>query len=270
MQNIKFITLLIFVLLTTLYIIAVKPEMHKQAIITDSNYEFVEIGTPNSELPLSNQNIAVSPVSNETAKIDVKNVSDKNISQQTVKSNVTYEKPQKQIKQAEPKKVAKTIEQKPKEQKRNVTPKHEKPVKIEAPRTVEIEQKQNISQPIKPILTEQEEIIAWNRWRSRLQNQVMMDSKIYAPLGTVFKFSFTADKYGNMSNVKVWSTNPSYSNYAVKVIKPVLMSYRNKPILNFPEGTKRIIVNVDGGFTISTTSRYSSPSDYHDYEKVKR
>ena len=38
-------------------------------------------------------------------------------------------------------------------------------------------------------MTEQEEIIAWNKWRSAVQNRIMDDSKIdYAPLGTVFMF----------------------------------------------------------------------------------
>ena len=78
------------------------------------------------------------------------------------------------------------------------------------------------------------------------------------------------DKYGNMSNVKVWSTNAVYTDLAVRVIKPVLMSYQRKPILNFPDGTKRVITNVNGGFYISTSTEYSTPSDYSDYEKVRR
>ena len=125
-------------------------------------------------------------------------------------------------------------------------------------------------EPVPKTLTEQEEIIAWNRWRSNLQNQVMKDSQLRAPLGTVFKFSFTVDKYGNMSNIKVWSTNPSYTGLAVSVIKPVLSSYQHKSILNFPLGTKRVITNVVGGFIISTKTIYSSPSDYSDYETVKK
>ena len=85
-----------------------------------------------------------------------------------------------------------------------------------------------------------------------------------------FKFSFTVDKFGNMSNVKVWSTNDVYTDLAMRVIKPVLLSYQRKPILNFPEGTKRVVTNVTGGFYISNTTEYSTPSDYSDYEKVRR
>ena len=97
----------------------------------------------------------------------------------------------------------------------------------------------------------------------------MRDTKIGAPMGTGFKFSFTVDKFGNMSTVKVWSTNNVYTDLAVRVIKPVLMSYQRKPILNFPEGTKRVITNVTGGFTISTEDRFSKPSDFSDIERIK-
>ena len=98
----------------------------------------------------------------------------------------------------------------------------------------------------------------------------MKDTDIAAPIGVAFKFSFTVDKFGNMSNIKVWSTTSEYSDMAVQRIKPVLMSYQNQPILNFPEGTKRVITNVAGGFVMSTSTDYSSPSDYSDYERVKR
>ena len=55
-----------------------------------------------------------------------------------------------------------------------------------------------------PYMTEQEEIIAWNKWRSNVQNQIMRNSNIeYAPLGTMFTFNFVVDKFGNVSNIKV-------------------------------------------------------------------
>lgn len=118
-------------------------------------------------------------------------------------------------------------------------------------------------------LTEQEEIIVWNKWRSSLQNKVMQDIKLNAPLGTRFRFSFTVDRYGQISNLKVWSDNPEYTSLAVRQIKPLLLSYQGQPILNFPKGTKRIITNVTGGFVLATFDKYSKPSDYSDVEKVK-
>ena len=120
------------------------------------------------------------------------------------------------------------------------------------------------------VLTEEEEIIAWNKWRSDLQNKLMRDSKIAAPIGTSFEFSFTVDKFGTISNLKTWSSNPSYTPLTVRVIKPLLLSYQKTAILNFPTGSKRVITNVNGGFTMAHSSRFSSPADYNDYERVTK
>ena len=50
-------------------------------------------------------------------------------------------------------------------------------------------------------MTQQQEEIAWNVWRSNLQNQIMKDSRLPdIQNGVVFKFSFTVDKYGKVSN----------------------------------------------------------------------
>ncbi|MCR5260377.1 MAG: hypothetical protein K6C94_00900 [Candidatus Gastranaerophilales bacterium] len=128
------------------------------------------------------------------------------------------------------------------------------------------------TKPVTKVLTEEEEIIAWNKWRSDLQNKLMKDSdqKISAPIGTTFYFTFTADVHGNVSNVKTWASNPSYTPEAVRVLKPLIIGYQHKYILQFPEGSKRIITNVSGGFTMAHATTYSSPSDYNDFERVKR
>ena len=250
-------------LLFSLYVIAVKPEMHKQALITDSEYEVVQIEVPPAQLKASDKDMSVIPQSFENKPIQTGQ----------------YPQPQQKVNIS---KVNKTApQQKQVVNKPNTPAKDKTQEKVVTPTTqpkseVKREQKQEqtaTTQPqkvIKPVLTEQEEIIAWNKWRSNLQNQVMRDSKVSAPLGTQFKFSFTVDKFGNMSNIKVWSPSPAYNDYAVRMIKPVLMSYRNQPILNFPEGTKRVITNVNGGFVISRVTEYSTPSDYHDFEHVKR
>ncbi len=132
-----------------------------------------------------------------------------------------------------------------------------------APRTA-----QSTPKPAKQ-LTEAEEIIVWNKWHSDLQNQIMQDSKIYSPRGTVFMFSFTVDKNRRVSNIKVWSETTNAQPGDIYRIKTVISGYQNDAILEFPAGTKRIITNFKGGFTVSTDSRYSSPEDYSDVEKVK-
>ena len=120
-------------------------------------------------------------------------------------------------------------------------------------------------------LTEQEEEIEWNIWRSNLQNQIMKDVKLpIMPQGTVFKFEFDVDKYGKVSNVQTSSLTPAYTPYAIQYIAPVIRSYQGHSILNFPTGTQRISTHVTGGWKISTTEKLSTPKDYNDTETVRR
>ena len=120
------------------------------------------------------------------------------------------------------------------------------------------------------VLTQQEEEIAWNVWRSNLQNKIMHDVKLPAiPNGIIFKFSFTVDRNGRVSNVQTYATG-SYTPYAIQYIAPVIRSYQGKDILNFPAGSTRITTNVTGGWKISNNERYSTPQDYNDVEKIRR
>lgn len=125
-------------------------------------------------------------------------------------------------------------------------------------------------EPVK-VLTPQEEEIAWNRWRSNLQNKIMKDSKLpNVPNGTIFKFSFTVDKYGKVTNVKTWSETNTYTPYAIQYIAPVIRSYQGRAILNFPQGSNRFTTNVTGGWKISANAKYSTPQDFNDIEKIRR
>ncbi|MCM1265052.1 MAG: hypothetical protein NC200_02540 [Candidatus Gastranaerophilales bacterium] len=266
MGKLKLYILISIVCFLSIVVMFKQPDMHKQAMITDSEYSFIE-----EDLAPANVNVKVSDKEN----ID-KNISIQNIATQENKKQLSDKKLP----------MNKTVQQKqnvstPKTETKSITKPVTKPdvtdKPVEKTESTYKEVKPRPKQTVAPVaekpkqeLTEQEEIIAWNRWRSALQNQVMRDSEIAAPLGTRFKFSFTVDKYGNMSNVKVWSETPCFSDMAVRIIKPVLMSYQHKAILNFPKGTKRTITNVNGGFVISRTTQYSTPSDYNDYERVRR
>lgn len=241
MDKIKLIFLAVLFIIVTLWISAARPQMHKQVIITDADVTFVEeqeTSTPVKIIPT------------ETPKPQSESV------QKTAPTkHSTIQKQTKKISPEVTKKQEKPVQ---KIQKQQPLPKPEKIIEPAPP-----------NQEIKHRLTEKEEIIAWNKWRSDLQNQVMRDSEIAAPLGTGFKFSFTVDKFGNISNIKVWSTNSVYTDTGIRIIKPILQSYQGKSILQFPEGTKRIITNVNGGFVMATSTDFSKPSDYSDYEKVK-
>ena len=141
---------------------------------------------------------------------------------------------------------------------------------VSAPQPVQQAKTVSAPQPVK-VMTAQEEEIAWNRWRSNLQNQIMKDSKMpNMPTGTVFKFSFTVDKYGKVTNVKTWSTTPQYTPYAIQYIAPAIRSYQGHSILNFPAGSSRVTTEVTGGWKIATSAKYSTPQDFNDIEKVTR
>ena len=287
-MNLKTTPLIITILLlvfSTAFIVIKQPELHKQTIITDSKSIFVEeieeetktINTTQQAV-IKQQPVNVVKKTNPQQKVNLniqqpqkptatKKVQTTKINTKTkttpikVENKQTTKKTETKIQQI-PTPKAKEVEIKPQQQSTK-----ELPVQIETPKRETVQPEPQTKQT--KVLTEQEEIIVWNKWRSDLQNQVMRDTKILAPHGTGFKFSFTVDKYGNMSNIKVWSTNSVYTDLAVRVIKPVLQSYQHKPILNFPNGTRRVITNVTGGFVIATKTQYSSPSDYSDYETVK-
>lgn len=129
--------------------------------------------------------------------------------------------------------------------------------------------KQTVTQP--KTLTEQEEEIEWNKWRSNLQNQIMKDVKLpIIPQGTVFKFEFDVDMYGKVSNVQTMSLTPAYTPYAIQYIAPVIRSYQGHSILNFPQGSNRTQTHVKGGWKIAQTVKYSTPRDYNDTETIKK
>ena len=129
--------------------------------------------------------------------------------------------------------------------------------------------KQTVTQP--KTLTEQEEEIEWNNWRSNLQNQIMKDVKLpIIPQGTVFKFEFDVDMYGKVSNVQTGADPSNYTPYAIQYIAPVIRSYQGRSILNFPAGTARTSTTVTGKWRISDTERYSTENDYNDIEKINK
>ena len=115
-----------------------------------------------------------------------------------------------------------------------------------------------------------EELIAWNSWRSKIQNWIMQHSNVTeADMGTIFYFTFNVDKYRNVKNIKVFCTNRNYVG-DIKQVRSTIMSLKGKPILEFPEGSNRERIDFGGGFLIGPYSQFSSPSDFNDVERVLR
>ena len=297
--------IVIFILLTTA-ILVVKPSLHKPLTFAPQNTIVESIPQKASDTDVETQIVHVQQTQEEQGiqlapqqdKLTQQNVKVSQIPQQIVEQKSIFQNVPSQV-------VNKNIKTKAVKSQTQVQqrPKYELPKSIQDivngkhPQNQEVEKivqspkppvqqtthqkpttqpQQQIQQKPKPPqvqnnapLTEAEEVIVWNKWRSDLQNKVMRDSRIAAPRGTVFRFSFTVNKFGQMSNLKIWSDTPGYTNYAIQALKPLLLSYQGKPILNFPARTKRITTNVEGAFAISNQDRFTTPNDYSDIERVR-
>ncbi len=131
----------------------------------------------------------------------------------------------------------------------------------------------NVTNPVekKPKkLTRREETIAWNNWRSSLQNRIMDESQIAAPMGTLVTFSFRVSSRKTISKIKINSTNWNYTEKIRESMIPLIQSYAGKDFLAFPEGSERKFTDFKGAFLIWYETSYSSPDDYNDFERVHR
>ena len=261
--------LLILLVVSTVSICVSKPDMHKTLMVYDSAYTLV----PEKQVEVEKEDIPIMEKPAEPVK-EVKKVEQQTVS--TTKNTSAVTKPVTTKKtQTAPQKVVKT-ETKPivqtntvKTEVKTVKQPETKKIVQETPKPVVVQTKTTTTAP--KVLTEKEETIAWNIWRSNLQNKIMQDTRLpILPTGVVFKFSFSVDRYGKVSNVQTWSETPAYTPYAIQYIAPVIRSYQGRSILNFPEGTARITTEVKGGWRISNSEKYSTPQDYNDIEKVTR
>ena len=277
MNIIKIVLIVLFILFSA-YAFLTDSKMHMPVIVTGTNYQI-------SEQPQQTQKSEVKPKYNVqpvTQEIKATTAPQQKVIVQVIEEHVKTQPKTIQTTKQQPATVTKVVSQ-PVQTTSTQNSNQELLDRIlkNAEKPVVEQEKPKVQQPTRPAqqvktvkiedkpLTEEEEIIVWNKWRSDLQNQVMRDSKISAPYGTTFNFSFTVDKNGNISNINTWSDDNNYTPLAKRVIKPILTSYQHTAILKFPARTKRTIVNVTGGYTMSNTDRYSNPGDYSDYERIR-
>ena len=262
MDILKVFVIIAFII-ATICTIKFHPEMHHPMIIEDADFKLTRISDT-----ISAKNIPVSqPVKQKEVKVQPQQT--KQVQPQTKYIETKEVKPvksQKRIKREPSPEETSQIELL-----QRIIKEAEKETASEPPvqpQTVQ-PQKTNNSNFKNPYMTEQEEIIAWNKWRSNIQNRIMKDSNIdYAPLGTLFLFTFVVDKFGNVSNIKVECSNPAYMDVARDNVKPAIAKLQKQPILNFPKGTQRTSTVVTGLFLIGTQERYSTPNDFSDFERV--
>ncbi len=294
-MNIFGYIIIVITILLTVVVGVVRPPMHSRVMIYDSQYVIVDEDTKPSEkitetkemptVAVENtltreQQVFQEEVPNTVTTQEVKKVEQPKTTTQTKQNQVLTQTKPTVTKQTattqKPTKIATTQTTTPQTTVTNKTQQtqQQKPVTQTQTTTKTQTVPQIIYNPpvqTVKVLTEQEELIAWNKWHSNLQNQIIRDAKLpIVPMGTVFRMTFDVDKNGRVSNVQTWSTNPQYTPYAIEYIAPVIRGYQGKSILDFPAGSARTTTKFEGGFKIAQKSTYSTPNDYHDIEKVKK
>lgn len=261
MRNFTIITLILIAIISILCSIATPP-LIRESVIVPADFNIQE---QKQEIQ---DNIDTNVIHQEQIMEAPKIIQQVNTTKpKTTKPKTTKPQPQKQQttktqpKKAEPKVVTKTTQQtttKPTVKKEETKPAETKPV----------EQKQDVPK----VLTPEEENIVWNKWHSDLQNHCMRElpSPVPLPLLTVVHWQFTVDKFGNISNIKIWSEDSTQNSQAIKLLKPIIVNLQGSDIVKFPEGTKRTMVNFKGSIQKNTKTIYTKPSDYNDVERITR
>ncbi len=229
-------------IISTICIFCAKPKMHTAVLVYSSDYTIVE------------------PKVETTVEKSIPTVTQQPHQKKKVEEVVNTVQNAQNTKVEQPKTTTQT--------KKQTSPQTKQTQTKTAPKTTTT-QKPKQTQARK--MTQAEEEIAWNKWRSNLQNSIMRDAQLpTVEQGTVFRFTFNVDKYGRISNVKTWSLTPSYTPIAIEYIAPVIRSYQGKSILNFPAGSERMKVEFDGKMKVASAQKYSTPQDYNDYEKIRK
>lgn len=251
--------ILVLTIVLTVCIGILKPKMHTSVMIQNSEYA---METPDIKTMDNIQATAV--VSTEQAKNTVKKTDTVKVTNDSVKNidntvkNTINTMPVNHIKS-----TTNTVSQKSVATETKPIIKEVKPV---------VKKEQTAVKPVKSVVKteiQMEEEIVWNKWRSDIQNQLMRDVQLpIIPQGTVFKFQFDVDKYGRVTNVKTWSLTSSFTPYAIQYIAPIIKSYQGRELLKFPAGSNRTATTVEGGWKIGKVSKYSTPNNYNDIEKV--
>ncbi len=274
MDFLKVFVIISFVVATILTL-KFHPEMHHPLIIEDENFKLTRISDT-----ISTKNIPIRTTTNTQTTQTTPKQTEIN-TQQPIEQIIQDPVQQPELKQIETININPT---KPKKEIDKTIPEEDlSQIELLQQLLNEVEKEYNIqeNQPKQtntypknsnfnnPYMTEQEEIIAWNKWRSNVQNQIMRNSNIeYAPLGTMFTFNFVVDKFGNVSNIKVNCSNPNYMDVARNNVKTAISKLQKQPILNFPKGTQRKSTVVQGYFFIGLEERYSTPNNFSDFERI--
>ena len=261
------------ILLLTIFTSATKPVMHKQFILENQNFKMKNL----SQRPDDLQSVQLFHIGDSRAKTPKTDTPIKVVQTEApiIPSNINEFVPNNFIQkmptdnQAQ-NNIPNTID--------NSDATLQEVQKMLTPETSPTPKQENANQDKKPSACPicdglkdakvRAELIAWNKWRSDIQNQIMENAYVEAPYGTLFFFSFNVDKNKRITNIKVITSNPNAKN-DIPHIKSTIISLDGKSLLEFPKGTNRKSVLFTGGFLMSDTEELSSPSDYRDFEYIQ-
>ncbi len=286
---------IISVLLLTIFSTAIRPELHKQFILTHPDFKISSLSQRPTDLqsvqmfrlgdapePIAIENSTPPVMIESEPKIipsDIKIIpsdfvqtvpagNNRQIPEQVAQPNSPQQlnnsdKILDQVEKMLNSEITPPVEQPKTEEKKadTKTPKTEEPKKEDNPLTCSI-----CDQLKNPKI--RAELIAWNKWRSDLQNRIMELSYVEAPYGTLFYFMFTVDNNRRIKNIRIISTR-SNTEDDIKNIRSTIVGLNGDKILDFPKGSNRKSVTFSGGFLISDFEQFSTPSDFKDFEYVQ-
>ena len=290
----RWIVLIVFISVLTVFLCLYNPVLHKSIVITDTGMKVVD------EPVKKTDNVQVNTVQYQPPQSEIK-VQPKQVTQpvKTVspKTSVSSKTVTKTIQQKP--KTAKNVTQKtqPKPKTTKTVPKTVKPVQQKAvppkPKTTTkqisktpLNTTKSVATPQK-VLTQQEETILWNKWHSNLQNRIIseatsrlkkLDSATKQSInGTLYiMYTFTVSKNGTISNISVKTNISNEASQQVKsIVTNIISGYRGSSVLVFPKGTTRTSEQHRGAISTviknANSTTYSNTNDYNKYnETVKR
>ena len=279
---------IITVLLLTIFSTAIRPELHKQFILTHPDFKISSL----SQRPTDLQSVPMFRLGDAPEPVVIENTnpvvvepeqkiipSDIKIIPSDFVQTVSPGKPERTNPQKAPQELNnsdKILDQVEKMLNTEITPPVEQPkTEQKESDTKQTENTKNEDNPQTCSICDQlknpkirAELIAWNKWRSDLQNKIMELSYVEAPYGTLFYFTFTVDNNRHIKNIRIISTRPNTED-DIKNIRSTIVSLNGDKMLDFPKGTNRKSVTFSGGFLISDYEQFSTPSDFKDFEYVQ-
>lgn len=265
--------ILIIVLISTVAAGLKKPPLHNAFAIYDSKYDLIDKNNPSpiEEKIDEKEVIAVKPdatVDKKNITVTTKNVDVKPV---TVTQPKTTVQSVKTVKNTTVQKTSDTVKPEKNISSINTTNTQNRPEKIQPVQTqTKTESKSEIKNET---YVSQSEEIAWNQWHANLRNKIMASTNMPpVPDGTIFRYTFTLKKTGEILNLTVRSDNPNYTPYAIQYLAPAIRGLAYSKTVMFPGGSMRERVDIKSAFRVEHSNKavYSSASNFNDREVIRK